>query len=126
MSGKAINEAEAKRLESALGGSMWATPQDVVNGMARFKSALKDIVKQREARIKGVPSVGKEVIRQYHEGGGTTSDDIKSPDYGDVYTSSHGAVKPSPRPTSGAHKEELDSIDKQLLEIETKLKKGAK
>jgi hypothetical protein len=74
-SGAQINESEFRRLKSTLGSGITAGPEEFVNAMKRFRSTLADVMKQREARIKGVRP---EVVDYYKKGGGETSDQFKS------------------------------------------------
>lgn len=128
-SGQQINEAEGRRLSDALGGGFWSDDRQAIAGMARFKEVLKDIAKQREARVKGIPGLGPQVMKDYKAGGGTLSEDIKSPDYGadviaDNVKKARSSITIGPKAVGtpkNMTKERSDEYIKALRDEQTKL-----
>jgi hypothetical protein len=77
-SGKQINEQEFRRLSVALGSSATGTDREFANALVRFGKELKDVMKQKEAAVRGAPQ-GSMVMDLYKKGGGTLSDDFVPP-----------------------------------------------
>lgn len=111
--GKQINESEARRLSTALGKG--ATDREMIQGLRRYRTALADLAKQREAVY---AATKPEVLRAWRDGGGMTSDQILNMGRG-----AQGANAAAPPPAGSSSGMSSEERRKEIAKIKRRLGK---
>lgn len=75
-SGGQITSSELIRLEREVGSGLMSTDEGLIKALQRMGPALKAQMEQKEAAIKGMHP---EILKLYHEGGGTVSSGFNPP-----------------------------------------------
>lgn len=113
-SGKQINESEGRRLSLALGAGITGGDREFLQGILNYGKEYKNIMRQREAAVRGLPGVGDQVMKLYKAGGGGLSDDFHPPEW----------TPPAARGKGKAPAVDFNSMSD--AELEAFIKKGGK